>query len=177
MAKRKISPLIRDKEGKPEMLNENEARISVAEVNRTRMRLLHRLKKLQVFRREKSGEYVDHARKTDHPIIQMIFKFRNELDTIPEGTNDARLLTLRVTTLSKIADLTNQITSEANKSSIEIQGMLARAEDMRQRKAEHQDKMEIFRNKALGQNLEVTDAELQMLAEQEEAAGKIEAPK
>ncbi len=152
---------------KTELLPIDDARRSVAYVNRGRLSLAQAVRDISLFPGKGCEPTVNDRKRGEHPMIQMLYKMRDRYLEL-EALCDPETLNAQIKLLQGMAQLIESATTEAHKSSTEIQNMLHKAEEMAFKKKEHDDRMEILRAKYSGDSLDPTDAEL------EEAAAKQE---
>lgn len=130
-----------------ELIDEVEAQHILTLVNKDRIELLRRLRKLILFPEQVRGH--DRARSTcrvnDPPQIQLLFMLRDELHQMPcEEYKDRQL---RMQLLSQITTAMSALTSEASKASVEVQKLMVETMRLRQKQREHDDKMALAREK------------------------------
>lgn len=133
-----------------ELIDEVEAQHILTLVNKDRIALLRRLRRIILFPETVRGHDRARARPkvNDPPQIQLLFLLRDELDGMPRDEYKDRALRLQL--LNQLTSAVNAVTSEASKASVEVQKLMTESARMRQKQQEHEDKMALARDNARG---------------------------
>lgn len=127
--------------------------------------LQERLSALDLFGSE--GNPPTKARRGDHPLLQVLLKMRDEMenaDAVP--IDDKTRAILKAELLTKMARVTEGITNEVGKATIELASLARHAEEMDQRRLEHEDKVRLDEMRAKGVHKASTLSDILALVEQ-----------
>ena len=126
--------------------------------------LQERLSSLDLFGAENQAP--TKARRGDHPLLQVLLKMRDEMqnaDAIP--IDDKTRAILKAELLTKMAKVTEGITSEVGKATVELASLARHAEEMDQRRQEHEDKVRLDEMRAKGVGTASTLSDILALVE------------
>ncbi len=137
----------------------SEVHSALAQVNRGRFKLLTRVANLRLFDDVNSVRGPETIRTGDHPIIATILKMRDEMEHM--GDPDKRLKALDC--ILKGLETATRI---GEKSAQSLREALVEHLSLEQRKKEHEDKMELLREKL--QSGSITIEQLERLSSEEE---------
>lgn len=113
--------------------------------------LQERLSSLDLFGAENQAP--TKARRGDHPLLQVLLKMRDEMQNAddPGCPLDAKTRAiLKTELLTKMAKVTEGITNEVGKATVELASLARHAEEMDQRRQEHEDKVRLDEMRAKG---------------------------
>lgn len=138
-----------------------EVHSALAQVNRGRFKLLTRVANLRLFDDANSVRGPETIRAGDHPIIATLLKMRDTLNTISEPKETMKALDMILKGLETATRI-------GEKSAQSLREALVEHLTLEQRKKEHEDKMELLREKL--QAGSITIEQLERLSSEAEPA-------
>jgi hypothetical protein len=132
-------------------------------VNDQRARLHERLLDLQLFGDPNDPRVGQRAaaKPGDHPLLQILFKLRDELSSSERAVlADSEKAKIRTSLLTSMARTTESLSAEASKASVEVARIAEILMTADQRAKEHREKMELLRDKQAGVTAKDTTADL-----------------